>query len=745
MFLTFAILCDRKLYVHTGGKLYPLNVHIVFLHIFKLFNPYGALNMSTKLHKNATPNTVFTGINDTLLPGAAIAPLALANHTLLNFVNSGWGDYDKPILTSNGNDASHWFGDRVFDATGPFYNYQSVLSEAIMGKATPQFMWRVNTGGGARSHGRLYIEYVEAEIENFERLPSGQFKRTVAGTDANGKKIIGGKLIPHATHPKISGYNVRYIWDTDNAIKALGDGVEAAGSLKGKPNATSVILPIMDTQGRWEGTLANRIGTKLFAPKQTDLIPANFDSVLDGTAGLFRFGMTMVAPHMTTPRPLTSLENNDYIDFTTIPNRVNKHGVPIDFDFVYDKAYNRRGQATTGSNREAMLSTYMYDENIAKVSELLFTAESKHIKASGEMAGLGMTAKTFNILDGTDCRKIPYFTVSHVKLSAQYTKGQVLLNEDSVLRLAGGKDPVADDKLYNAQVRYLAKNIQKIIPVKDIMQYPFHWVYDMGFEHSTTLALYNIMAQRADVIVVGATHEHGVAPKSTADETATALDIATAASLYPESVLYKTPATRGAIMPYSMRLNNHKYRLPISANFEVAMKMNDYLGRSDLTWVVDKDPMLPKNKAFEHTLLNYKAEGLDARSTMWANQMIAIETVSHETIGLSGLQTINPNDTSVLNSLLVTAAAIQATHAAGEACVINRGRTDYPENIAKDHIELINERCKGIDTSKATIAPRVYQTKDDKLDGYSMTTEIDLEGGSMITANTVTVNSKHFL
>jgi hypothetical protein len=222
------------------------------------------------------------------------------------------------------------------------------------------------------------------------------------------------------------------------------------------------------------------------------------------------------------------------------------------------------------------------------------------------------------------------------------------------------------------------------------------------------------------------------------------LDIYAAARLIPESVIYSTPATRGAIAPYAIRIKNSQYVDPISLNYSLAMKMADYLGSNDLVWDTDKDPLHKDNKNIDDEILNYEYKPYSFREKMWQGQSVAIESTGHNRTGFMGVQSINPNDSSPLNSLLVVAGLVQATWAMamahGEWC----GGTMSPEQIVARCNTSIAGRVNGVDASKVSITPNTQITPDDSQNGFSYTMLCDLRCGYQYTAATISIDASFF-
>jgi hypothetical protein len=126
---------------------------------------------------------------------------------------------------------------------------------------------------------------------------------------------------------------------------------------------------------------------------------------------------------------------------------------------------------------------------------------------------------------------------------------------------------------------------------------------------------------------------------------------------------------------------------------------------------------------------------------MWGNQMIAVEYSDVNEIIYSGLQTINPNDSSVLNSIMAVGGTIHATWACIKANSHFVGRNMPAGVLIEDSNALIKELTAGVDKSKVAIVPDTQITDVDNDAGYAWTTVANVTSGGMRTVNTISVTS----
>lgn len=687
--------------------------------------------MSDNLHPDATPNVRYTGANDIPAKGASKPIARFANFTTLNPIMASWGDTSQPLAISNGAEAERHYGPDVFNVNSPCFNYQTTLTELQIQGGTPSFPWRMELAGMAKANGRLLIEIVEDELVDYARNIDGTYT------------LLDGAKVPLET--KTLGIKYRYLYENNLTDFSMGGAASGApGTLTGTVGGeakTSLIYPIADFEGLWMGTFGDLLGITFSVPKDFSIpVPAIADVAELGNA-IYRMGITVLPTNGGSPTKLYTESSSATMDFMLEPMIVNSKNVPRDFESVYESSYSVKKGTTSGSKYKAPIVVHLYEEDIATVLTALHAKEFAAKDLIDPVAFVTENKYSINMFEGFDNFNVPYMAIRQAAATDMPNANTVNMNGTKRLALKGGNDGDTGNAAFNVAVKEAFDNIQYKFPVTDSIQYPFKWVLDLGLDQETSESLWQILQHRNDVAVVAATHEHGKALQTTTDIMGSALGLSVAASMFPESVIYTTPASRGAIMGYTVKLVSGTYRYPIAATFELAQKLQAYLGRTDGRWVVDRDPLLKNNKPFANELMNFKSEPYLTRSELWNKQLIALGSVAHETVGLVGLQSVNPNDSSVLNSLLVIAALLSATHAATVAAVNNQGRTDLPSVIASDIDKETVEQLKGVDKSKARFTVKTVQTQSDVDNAFSLTTKITVEGGNQITANTVEITT----
>ncbi len=701
------------------------------------------------LYSTSVPWVYYAGINDFPRTGTVASVFEASPHTLFSPIIAGWGELNTPIAFKTGAEILERFGYDCFSIDRPYYNYQSVLVEEIGAQGTPQYVSRMEMEGMAQSNSRLSIEYAENSHVIYERTDDGGFS-----TDVDGNKI--------PTSEYADGYIFRLIAENIKADFSLGGGKLTDNSglvgLKVVRDADGNVLtpdaptftetagtkiPFIDVQGRFMGDLGNRILTHLFAPEATDAVPAKTTTIEDTGAMMYRLGHMLQNLSGGGSSQVYGVNGEMTVDFALKPNLLNTAGTPISFEDSYDSAYELTQQTYTGANKKAPCLFSLYEDNIATLQALFHASE---LAASALDVDYPCWLDedeiySINILEGRDHYGVPYHSLALVASNEQPVDDYYSPYQDSYFGMSGGSDGDMSNESFNTAVANFANNVTVMFPIHDKMEYQIGWFYDMGLDVATKNAMYNIMFHNESFIVVNATEEYGVEPKSRDDTIATAISLNSGYSLFPESSIYKTAACRGVIVPFACTIKNHKYRKAVPVTFSLAKKINAYIGYSTKIWNESMDPMLERNKVIDEVLINFESLNFTNRSRAWANNLVVIDTIQHQSRGFVGLQTIFGNENSTLNNLFTIIATGQAVRAGYEAGVVFSGQTGAPSVIAQRHMTRILEECNGIDRSKATVSVLTYQTEDDYNSGHALTSKISVASYGALTTTTIELES----
>lgn len=687
-----------------------------------------------QLYQNATPDMKFTGYKDTPKPGAQGGGVVTPLFCPLTPIVAAWGSTEDAFLIA-GDEFESIFGSDTWDVHGKYFNHSNLFAKMFQQKAIRHFLMRMELPGMRKAAGRLSIEFVKHDVPQFER-----------GTDGKFKLDVDGAKIP-ATPETIPGYKIRFSFDKADEAFVKGTGGESEGTLVGNDGEKSRIIPLADFEGTFFGTRGNRFNFNIHQPKVNSEVPVDKATIESMGNMLYRFSVTETPVNGGTSIPWYTRLANESMDFTFASNALNKSGARINFLENYKKQFTLSNQSYNGANVTGPVDgMFVYQKNIELVLGLLHASETDVGVDSAAFTDME-NIHSINLFGDTDHRGVPYSTILLAGTS-ELEPTTYIPGTTATFKLGGGNDGDMSLEKFEEAVGVMIDTFGNGITLNDMKRYPWHFIFDSGYGINVKKKLQSLKAKRPDIYVGIGTHIHGTEPKPLLDELAMGSSLAANAGLYPESTIYKTESTRGHILPWCIRIAetdpNSEWTYPTTLNYDLAGKMAEYWGSSDQVWVVDKAFDTYPNNVIKHEILNHRYAALPVREEMWGNQLIAVEYSDVNELIYSGLQTVNPNDSSVLNSIVAVGGTIHTTWACIRANSHFVGRNMAASVLIQDSNELIVEFTKGIDKSKVTVVPDTQITPEDNDAGYAWTTVADTLSGGMRTVNTISVTSGYF-
>lgn len=685
-----------------------------------------------QLYQNATPDMKFTGYKDTPKPGAGSGNPVTPLFCPLSPARTAWGSTDDAFLIT-GSEFETLFGSDSWDVRGKFFNHANLFAKMYQQKAIRHFVMRMKLPGMERAAGRLSIEFVVQDVPQYTRGTDGKFLTDIAGD------FIA------AVPATVPGYKIRFLVDQADGSFVKGTGSEGQGTLVGKDGETSRILPLIDFEATHYGERGNRFNFNIHQPKITATIPVDQNSIESIGNMMYRFSVEESPIGGGTTTPWYTQLSSESMDFTLAAGALNVNDAQVGLEDIYAKQYILKGQSYNGANVTGPCDgMFVYQDNIELVLGLLHASESG---VDSEAYTHETNVHSINLFGDTDHAGVPYHTIQLAGVS-ELEPNTYVPGSSSVFKLAFGNDGDMTDTAFEESVGVMCDTFGNGITLNDMKRYPIHFIMDSGYSSAVKMKLQSLKAQRPDFYVGIGTHEHGVSPKSLLDELASGSMLAANAGLYPESTIYKTQSTRGHIVPWAIRLAatdpNSAWTHATTLNYDIAGKMAEYWGSGDQVWVTNKAFDTYPNNVISHELLNYSYAQLPVREEMWGNQLIAVEYSDVNEIIYSGLQTVNPNDSSVLNSIVAVGGTLHATWACIRANTHFVGRNMSASVLIQDSDELIREYTRGIDKAKVTVVPETQITPEDNDAGYAWTTVAHTKSGGMRTVNTISITSGYF-
>lgn len=225
----------------------------------------------------------------------------------------------------------------------------------------------------------------------------------------------------------------------------------------------------------------------------------------------------------------------------------------------------------------------------------------------------------------------------------------------------------------------------------------------------------------------------GYVDPNTVDELSAIIALDRTISLYPESVLFSTPACRAVIVPqHGIKLDtDYKGRLPLS--LDVAEKVARYAGAG--SW--------RSNAAFDNSPNNHITNFRDINDLYmpdkkaeqyWNIGVIWAQNVDRTRAFYPAFSTVYKDDTSVLRGLPFIMAICQTWKYAIRSWQINVGnqKLTKPQIVDRSNESIIAD-TEGKFDGRFTISPKTFYTPSDEARGYSWSCEIVIGGNVMPT------------
>lgn len=227
-------------------------------------------------------------------------------------------------------------------------------------------------------------------------------------------------------------------------------------------------------------------------------------------------------------------------------------------------------------------------------------------------------------------------------------------------------------------------------------------------------------------------------------ESSIAAAIYASSKIYAESDKWGTPAMRIAVVGQSGEIEGSRYKWRIPLAVDVALKLQKYMGSPDGKWKEEYAPDLSGNNIVSFlTNVNVTFKPSYVYDRDWLNGLIWVQYKDRRSLFYPALQTIYPDDTSVLNSLINSKAAATMDVVCHSTWTDLVGNGKYTkEQFLERSDEMIRERSSDIFGNRFKIVPKTFYTKADNARGYSWSCEVDLYMNNMKLVGSYTIVAK---
>ena len=697
--------------------------------------------------RNSAPRVIFNGIDDQSVEALVPELLQFPIHFPLMYLQTRKGRLDPQSVT--GNDAIRLYGRETFNVRSDYYTHQTALAEAIMGRGNSILLKRLEPqvdGSGedvsltAKVLLWAVVDAGTGAMPEYERGPDGRYTLdqngnptlTVGGTVADGLKVT---------------------WKA-TSIDELPSGTPLAPVTNGDITEYPCFIIEAGSYGEW----GNLVGTSLWSQRDPETGYVENMEVANLHRTIVYAGSIVEKQTATsTPGIQRSLLGETEVDFAFkegVYDPVSNRDMP--FSRLVDD-YEDDGLTTGSSPQWGSLGNVTVLSTYGDLLTALMTVEQTKLPTDGDFpdsewedATLGLESgwaldatNDLHLLDvftGKDKYGIPHFGFYVADASAA---GEVDMVQGEYTYLLDGADGDLDMATYNVRVAdevdlYRAQAGRELM---DMKRYPFSCVYDSGFEDSTKEALAAWISHREDVHVTLATHVHGQAPMTPADEYAAGVVLKGYLATYTESELYGTPAVRGVIMSQSGIPLTVQYNKRVPMTFELAIKRADYMGsgqgRLDPTQNYTLYPgntvqfMKDVNATYLNKFLADKA---------WADGINYCEFSDSRTLFYPVIQSIYDIKNSVLVGELFMALTVDVKKRSSRVWTQLSGRSDLTEaEFIEESNAIFLDEVAGRYDGQITVVPSTEFTPADSARGNTWVQNVEVFGNVPKTVAQVNV------
>jgi len=683
--------------------------------------------------RNGAPMSLNLGIKDdsSRTPNAVAEARPTHMPKVYGYAQKGDHTQAYPVV---GDSRTTIFGADSFDLRKKWANHATVYSNAFAAQGNMQMFQRLKpTDAPDPASLRLWIDLLPTQVQDYERNADGSYKRD--GSNA---------LIPTAS--KVAGYLAKFVLtavDKDvNGDDTFGVATQVAGDQTDGNSVQSTRYPILDLRTSSFGSWGNNQAIRLWAPTTQSTRPLDSRLVTDQKVYPFYIACAERADELSTAKVKSTLSGSQQIPFTFKPGTIDRNtDAQMYLGDIFLNAYQDISTPGLSPQFGPFGEINVYDSNIAAVLALVYAAEFAVADVHSDFDGSSDEAYRFNLISGMTSGGVPYHTYQVVTGSSN----SVRLTESSNLFAAGGGDGTMDNASFAALVSLeLANYADPNHPVQEEATNPESIFYDSGFPVQTKKDMAQILAIRKDVAVVVSTHEDGGRVLTDDEERSLATALLTHFQAYAESEYFGTPAARACIVGSSGYILGSQWVKRAPASFEIAMKAADYMGAANGLWKAGKSfDSAPLSQIDYMRDMALPFRPADARSKDWDVGLIWPAAYSRSRFYFPQLQTIYPDDTSVLNNFFTMMACVELQKIGTAVHKDFSGVSNLTEEQLIERVNAkINDAVKDKFDNRFTITPETTFTADDKLRGYSWTTTIKIASPMMETVQTLIIETQ---
>lgn len=656
--------------------------------------------------QNGTPANVIYGTKDDSLLDRVLTPVVDNVHTplIFGYAPKGKGNVANRLV---GATLIEMHGSEVIKNGNKYSTFNTPFIKLFNEKVNTMLFQRLIPDDAETPSLRYFVELFTKEVDAVK-------------VDASGNIVYK----PGTTEPVIEGKKtiVQAVWRIAEISKdqPFRKAEPLAGSNKNVDGSDSVIYPIYDLPGPFEGDFARNYRYSFACLNRKSNIPVDADLIDSVGSRLFRMTVREATEVNAMGNIVPNLKGGSGVTYSHERNAkdVNTNTV-YDYRYVVERGYiNKRPQEGLPAFPGPMDGFHVYEANLKAVLEVMGKAQ-------------GIPATMVDPFTAMSVDGVKYTNV----LIDNGTLGGEILSESHYHNMLGGSDGTMSNELFDQLVRREMEAFgEREVKYYDMLRYPCSHLWDAGFTLKTKEALANFMGRRPDCAVIMSPFVYDQESNTIEEESSMTMAIAGYLRAFPESVRYTTEAMRGYIVGQDYYLNDESYLDRVPTSYHLAKMIAEYAGKPAL------DPDFRFFDGGEFTVID---TGYDV-SLPWkpnsvyendyANGLIYAISYDDHRFFYPSMISIYNQKRSVLVGMLPTLVCGDLIRVSQRTWAETTGNQTMSEQEYCDYVaqKIVNKTTDKYDTVK-DIRVHVYMTAEDRAAGNQCT--IDIYVGFNTTKN----------
>lgn len=678
---------------------------------------------------NAAAMVIDRGTEDLSTRQVPREPVPIPQHLPKFYVFGEKGD-DKPHLVV-GAELERMLGTKTFDTRGKFFNHATLFLQASNAEGNANMVQRlVPEDAGPASNLIAWLDVLPTTVDIYERNIDGSIKLN----NLNDPIIVGTG----------AGYKVKWVVSassTQSDADAFGQRTITPGDqVDPVTNTQSQRFPIFEIKASSQGQTFNLAGLRFWAQTTKNVQALPTQMMAQYSAYPYFMSVIRRPDPNSAPKVVKTLFGEQQVMVTFKENVFDPTtDVALYAGDTFIDSYQNLTDIRYPVLRGEFGDMYIYQSNLEALLEQFHAAEIPYIDGFTDFTEDPEQKHLFNFATGVTSSGTPYHSFVFVD-----SPSTVRFSETTNVYLQGGSDGTMDLDSFNTLVKNeLARYLDPDDEVQDLVKNPESVMYDSGFTMDTKLSMGWFISQRRDTRIVVGTHVSGEVPKTASEEHSRAVSLRTRFQMYPESDYFGTPVMRASIFGRAGLVRNSQYKQRVPVTYEILKKSARYMGAGVGRYTGGESfEGAPGHIISDMYDFNITWVPNSVRNRNWDVGLNWIQLYDLNSYMFPAYKTVYDNDTSVLTSMITTAAICEVNKVSHAAWREFTGRSDLSSAQLIDQVNaFVRRRTEGRFDGRFVIVPDCQITEYDALRGYSFTLVNKFYANNMITVMTTYVQA----